>query len=275
MTLAPPLVYFFFLLPSRPRFGQRRSSIEQTHEAHLLAQNDMQGDACEYGGCDRFIGVGRTRLTDQDNQRLRMLGAFAQRDFSQFEFIGFYTGEFLVFDDGKGPRATSNQYTYGVDDVTWIRPSRRMLNNHMHPIARVNDPPFGTEANCAFVVYYNPADVLPERRRRGRKGVVAVSSRCLLSLLAPPCLLPLALVACSLSCLLPLRTPQVALHAARVILRGEELYAHYGSTFARDYVPGKPAHVRKSDIPSTCRPSRSAAASVCALSGPTQAVALV
>ena len=49
-----------------------------------------------------------------------MLGAFAQRDFSQFEFIGFYTGEFLIFDDGEAPRATSNQYTYGVDDVTWI-----------------------------------------------------------------------------------------------------------------------------------------------------------
>ena len=67
---------------------------------------------------------------------------------------------------------------------------------------------------------------------------------------------------------------QVALHAARHISRGEELYAHYGKLFDtnRDYTVGEPAGLRKCDMPITSRPSRSAAAMRCALEGPTQAI---
>ena len=67
---------------------------------------------------------------------------------------------------------------------------------------------------------------------------------------------------------------QVALHAARYIARGEELYAHYGTPFDtnRDYPVGEPADLRKRDMPITSCPSRSAAAMRCALEGPTRAI---
>ena len=33
-----------------------------------------------------------------------MFGAFAGRDFKRFEFLGFYTGDLLEFEDGRSPR---------------------------------------------------------------------------------------------------------------------------------------------------------------------------
>ena len=42
------------------------------------------------GGCDRDVRVGRTMITGADAGRLKMLGAFAGRDFKPFEFLGFY-----------------------------------------------------------------------------------------------------------------------------------------------------------------------------------------
>ena len=135
----------------------------------------MLGDRYEYLGCDRDVRVGRTMITGADGQRLKMLGAFAGRDLMPFEFLGFYTGDLLEFEDGEGPRRTSNQYTYAIDDSTWIRPSRRTLKKNQHPISRVNDPPANTKANCAFVVHYIPARILPESRLRGGMRVAAVS----------------------------------------------------------------------------------------------------
>ena len=55
------------------------------------------------------------------------------RDFKRFEFLGFYTGDLLEFEDGKSPRGTTNQYTYAIDDSSWIRPSRRTMNKNQHP----------------------------------------------------------------------------------------------------------------------------------------------
>ena len=72
----------------------------------------MLGDRYEYLGCDRDVRVGRTMITGADGQRLKMLGAFAGRDLMPFEFLGFYTGDLLEFEDGEGPRRTSNHYTY-------------------------------------------------------------------------------------------------------------------------------------------------------------------
>ena len=134
----------------------------------------MLGDRYEYLGCDRDVRVGRTMITGADGQRLKMLGAFAGRDFMPFEFLGFYTGDLLEFEDGEGPRRTSNQYTYAIDDSTWIRPSRRTLKKNQHPISRVNDPPANTKANCAFVVHYIPARILPESRLRGGMRVAGL-----------------------------------------------------------------------------------------------------
>ena len=92
----------------------------------------MLGDRYEYFGCDRDVRVGRTMLTGATGQRLKMFGAFAGRDFMPFEFLGFYTGDLLVFMDGETPRGTTNQYTYSIDDSMWIRPSRRTLKkNHL------------------------------------------------------------------------------------------------------------------------------------------------
>ena len=135
----------------------------------------MLGDRYEHFGCDRDVRVGRTMLTGADGQRLKMFGAFAGRDFMPFEFLGFYTGDLLEFEDGKSPRGTTNQYTYAIDDSSWIRPSRRTMNKNQHPICRVNDPPAEVKANCAFVVHYIPARVLPESRLRGQRRVAAVS----------------------------------------------------------------------------------------------------
>ena len=135
----------------------------------------MLGDRYEYFGCDRDVRVGRTMITGADAGRLKMFGAFAGRDFMAFEFLGFYTGDLLEFKEGKHPSRTTNQYTYAIDDATWIRPSRRTMNKHQHPISRVNDPPAETKANCAFVVHYIPAHVLPEGRLRGHRRVAAVS----------------------------------------------------------------------------------------------------
>ena len=70
----------------------------------------MLGDRYEHFGCDRDVRVGRTMLTGADGRRLKMFGAFAGRDFMPFEFLGFYTGDLLEFEDG-GPRVTTNQYT--------------------------------------------------------------------------------------------------------------------------------------------------------------------
>ena len=120
----------------------------------------MLGDRYEYFGCDRDVRVGRTMITGADAGRLKMFGAFAGRDFMAFEFLGFYTGDLLEFKEGKHPSRTTNQYTYAIDDATWIRPSRRTMNKHQHPISRVNDPPAETKANCAFVVHYIPAHAL-------------------------------------------------------------------------------------------------------------------
>ena len=134
----------------------------------------MLGDRYEHLGCDRDVRVGRTMLTGADGRRLKMFGAFAGRDFMPFEFLGFYTGDLLEFDDG-GPRVTTNQYTYAIDESNWIRPSRRTINKNQHPISRVNDPPAGTKASCAFVVHYTPDRVLPKCRLAGRGHVAAVS----------------------------------------------------------------------------------------------------
>ena len=68
----------------------------------------MLGDRYEYLGCDRDVRVGRTMITGADGQRLKMLGAFAGRDFMPFEFLGFYTGDLLEFEDGEGPRRTED-----------------------------------------------------------------------------------------------------------------------------------------------------------------------
>ena len=135
----------------------------------------MLGDLYERLGCDRDVRVGRTMITGADARRLKMFGAFAGRDFMPFEFLGFYTGELVAFMDGEEPRGTTNQYTYAIDDCTWIRPSRRTLKKTQHPISRVNDPPAKTKANCAFVVHYTPARVLPECRLTGQRRVAAVS----------------------------------------------------------------------------------------------------
>ena len=135
----------------------------------------MLGDWYEYLGCDRDVRVGRTVITGGGGGRLKMFGAFAGRDFKRFEFLGFYTGDLLEFEDGRSPRGTTNQYTYAIDDSSWIRPSRRTMNKNQHPISRVNDPPAEAKANCAFVVHYIPARVLPESRLRGQRRVAAVS----------------------------------------------------------------------------------------------------
>ena len=50
-----------------------------------------------------------------------MLGAFAGRDFKPFEFLGFYTGDLLEFEDGKSPGVTTNQYG---DEITSSSPSQ-------------------------------------------------------------------------------------------------------------------------------------------------------
>ena len=134
----------------------------------------MLGDRYEVFGCDRDVRVGRTMITGADAGRLEMLGAFAGRDFKPFEFLGFYTRDLLEFEDGKSPGVTTNQYTYAIDDSKWIRPSRRTLKKNQHPISLVNDPPAETKANCAFVVHYNAAHVLPECRLGGQRRVAAV-----------------------------------------------------------------------------------------------------
>ena len=63
----------------------------------------MLGDRYEYFGCDRDVRVGRTMLTGATGQRLKMFGAFAGRDFMPFEFLGFYTGDLLVFMSFRTP----------------------------------------------------------------------------------------------------------------------------------------------------------------------------
>ena len=135
----------------------------------------MLGDLYERLGCDRDVRVGRTMITGADARRLKMFGAFAGRDFMPFEFLGFYTGDLLEFEDGRSPGVTTNQYTYAIDESTWIRPSRRTMNKNQYPISRVNDPPAGTKASCAFVVDYNPGHILPKCRLAGRGHVAAVS----------------------------------------------------------------------------------------------------
>ena len=143
----------------------------------------MLGDLYERLGCDRDVRVGRTMITGADARRLKMFGAFAGRDFMPFEFLGFYTGDLLEFEDGKSPHSTTNQYTYSVDDSMWIRPSRRTLKKNQHPISRVNDPPAETKANCTFVVHYIPAYVVAmwRQKRRMRVGRVRASDSDILS----------------------------------------------------------------------------------------------
>ena len=48
---------------------------------------------------------------------------------------------------------------------------------------------------------------------------------------------------------------QVALHAARHIARGEELYSHYGKPFDtnRDYSVGEPANLAAACVPAHVR----------------------
>ena len=70
--------------------------------------------------------VGRTMITGADGQRLKMLGAFAGRDYMPFEFLGFYTGDLLEFEDGEGPRRTED----------WSREIQNTVTGDSPPITR-------------------------------------------------------------------------------------------------------------------------------------------
>jgi len=79
---------------------------------------------------------------------------------------------------------------------------------------RVNEPPQNTCANAAFVRWLDPRQSMPSyQRSKGAK-----------------------------------HADIVCLHAAREIDPYEEIFAHYGRAYAREYTAGTAATLRKSDV---------------------------
>ena len=68
----------------------------------------MLGDAYEFLGCKRNVAVGRTTFKNKSGERLNMLGAFSTAGFAHGDFIGFYSGRFLHFENVAPPRMTGN-----------------------------------------------------------------------------------------------------------------------------------------------------------------------
>ena len=167
----------------------------------------MLGDAREYYGCHRDVEVRKCILTNASDAPVEQRGLFAATGYEmeQYTFIGVYWGRKVR--SGSDRCSSNNPYAMQRDGFRII-PDRRRLGKGHHPIASINEPPDGVTANCAFVQYCSEADIFADGRKSTRVDLVSIHSSWI-----PPSLSP---------------SPpwsQVAVHAARRLKRGEQLYA--------------------------------------------------
>ena len=99
------------------------------------------------------------------------------------------------------------------------------MNVYEYRIAAVQEVPEGQVANVAFVRWFKVGDVL----ETPPDGIARNAS-----------------------------ADSVAMYAARDLYDGEELFAHYGSSYPRTWVSGRPSQISKKDL----GPPRSSAACV-------------
>ena len=88
---------------------------------------------------------------------MRELGLFMDA-IEPFHFIGFYVGDWK---EARRPYRGTNRHVFEADGYH-IFPC---LAATEQPICRVNEPPHGTTANCAFVRFVHEAEVVPGGRR--------------------------------------------------------------------------------------------------------------
>ena len=134
-------------------------------------------------------------------------------------FLGAYRGE--RWHRATTPYKGSNDYVMQIDDwrcIPNISAKRRKQQLANLPIAAVQEPPAGIEANCVFVPFYDSQQLgVPGRKQR---------------------------------------VASIALYAARELLSYEELFVHYGDGKKRNYEVGKAAKLLKKDIPEEELPCR-------------------
>ena len=94
-------------------------------------------------------------------ERIDELGLFleSRAPIQKGTFLGFYTGSWMLV---SGPYRGGCRHVFEVDDLRVVP----RLSNMDHPICRVNEPPPGTTANCAFVRFTNAAELFPDGKRR-------------------------------------------------------------------------------------------------------------
>ena len=175
-------------------------------------------------GTRRTLGVGRTLLRDAKGKRLTMQGAFAMDDLPKGTFLGMYAGRFYPEEDSEDEDAqTFPSSHYALHASGFVVVPHPPVTPERYPMAMLNEPPEGVTASVALVEWPKERDVIPNSTSNER-------------------------VLC------------VAMHAARDVRKGEELYFHYGSAYDRRHYPkgvkiGRPAKLARRDVPADERPA--------------------
>ena len=155
-------------------------------------------------------------LLKRGKTRLPFLGLFTDAPIRKHDFVGIYRGDF--YDEEEEDIPTS-AYAMNVSALTIVPQN---IDPRMNPLAMVNEPPRGTQANVTIVEWTKAKDALPGKKA----GDVLM----------------------------------VAFHACRNITEGEELYYYYGDTYdrrsygRRPYNVGTGCNLSRSNIPVDQRP---------------------
>ena len=102
--------------------------------------------------------VGRTSLTDPSTgEQYPFMGLFSGIDLPAGAFLGFYNGKIK-----DGEYRGRDSYTLNVGSVH-IKPPKKKggVDPVKYPLAMINEPPTGTDANAFIVDFSKAKDVIP------------------------------------------------------------------------------------------------------------------
>lgn len=165
----------------------------------------------------------RRTLLRKGNRRLPFWGLFTLVDLPAHAFLGLYTGRFSEEDEDDGP---ASHYRMHLSGWTVVPPEdgEGRVDPERFPMAMLNEPPSGAEANVAIFEWSTARDAVP--------GI-------------PP----------------KTKVVVAALHTCRPVQAGEELYLHYGDQYDRRHYGREPhnvgfgcARVNRSSVPREERP---------------------
>jgi hypothetical protein len=107
-----------------------------------------------------FLSISQTTLTDpRTGERYPFKGLFTSAPLPRGSFLGFYNGEYME----GGYRGKKNSYTMSTSLGVFVpKVVRGKVDGRKYPLAMINEPAVGEQANVVIAEFHKAKGVVPQ-----------------------------------------------------------------------------------------------------------------